>query len=394
MKSIRWPELTGILEEREGHLVSIYLSPLLGAESRQNSVQLEGLVRTAERRLQELGVPRSGIESLLAPAMALIEPAAEWGELGRGMAVLLSQSGARIWQLPIACHERCEVGKTFYILPLIEWLASEMDYYVLAVSQNQVRLLQGTGSEMEEVAVPGLPADRETALLVEDSERTLHAHVGRPQVPGRGDLLYHGHGGAPDVAKDEIEQYLRAIERAVAQFLVGRTEPLVFAGVDYLFPIYRRANTYSYLLPTPITGNPELWSPKELSDRSWPLVEPLVQARRDEVRTKYGDMISQGRTATGLEDVLPAAQAGAIDTLFIDPSVTRRGTFDSDAFAVRIDDSEGADSEDLINLAAVLVLRSSGAVELSSSDDIPGGDEASAVLRYPFTVPSESGQHR
>jgi hypothetical protein len=391
MNSVNWTDLKVALEEPDGYRVSIYLSPLMGSDARQNPAQLKALLRGAGDRLRALGVSRSDVEALLAPAMELIEPAATWGKLGRGMAVLLSHNGARIWQLPIECDERCDVGKNFYVLPLIESLAGDIAYFVLAVSQNQVRLLRGTRSEMEEVAVPGLPADRETAVLLEDTERTLHAHVGRAQVPGRGDLMYHGHGGAPDAAKDEIEQYLRAIARAVAKFMVGKADPLLFAGVDYLFPIYEQANTYPHLLPTPITGNPELWSPEELRERAWPLVEPLVQARRDAARTKYGNMTSQDRTATGFEDVLQAAQAGAVETLFIDPNITRRGTFDPDTFAIRVGDSTDADREDLINLAAVLVLRSCGAVDLSSADDIPGGSEISAVLRYPFAVPSGIG---
>ena len=248
-----------------------------GRRARQNSAQLKTLLRSADDQLRAYGVSRSDVQALLAPAKELIEPAASWGKLGRGMAVLLSQNSVRIWQLPIQCDERCEVGTNFYVLPLVESLTTDIAYFLLAVSQNQVRLLRNTRSETEDVAVPDLPADRETAVLLEDTEQTLNAHVGRTQVPGRGDLMYHGHGGAPDAAKDEIEQYLRAIERVVAQFMAGKTEPLLFAGVDYLFPIYEQANTYPHLVPTPITGNPELWSPKELRERAWPLVEPLVQ---------------------------------------------------------------------------------------------------------------------
>jgi hypothetical protein len=394
MDSLNWADLRRILDESDGTRVSIYLSPLIGAESRQNPAKLKALLRQAGERLGARGVRPSEVDELLAPATELVEQGATWGQFGRGMAVLLSQNGARTVQLPVPCDERCEVGANFFVLPLIEALAGDIVYFVLAVSQNQVRLFRGSRSEMEEVAVPGLPADRETAVLLEDTERTLQAHVGQSQVPGRGDLMYHGHGGAPDASKDEIEQYFRAIDRAVAQYLAGRREPLLFAGVDYLFPIYQEANTYANLVPELIPGNPELWSPKELLERAWPLIEPLGHAERDVARSKYGDMISKGRTAAGLEDVLPAAQAGAVETLFIDSRITRRGRFDPDSVAVQFDNSTNEGSEDLINLAAVLVLRSSGTVELAAADDIPGGCEAAAVLRYPFAVASGTGQRR
>jgi hypothetical protein len=200
--------------------------------------------------------------------------------------------------------------------------------------------------------------------------------------------MYHGHGGAADAAKDEIEEYLRAIDRAVTKYLGSRKDPLVFAGVDYLFPIYQQVNSYQHLMSTPVAGNPELWSMDELRDRAWSIVEGLVVARRAAERVRYGNRIAIGCTSDRLEDILVAAHAGAVETLFVDPSVKRLGVFSPESSAVRIDDVRQSDSEDLINLAAVLVLRAGGAVEPLQSGEIPGGGEIAAILRYPVMVSS------
>jgi hypothetical protein len=393
METLQRSDLPTLVEDHgEDYAVSIYLTPQVGADSRQNPVRLKNLLRSAEEKLLSMGMRSADAQQLLAPAINLVEPAADWGQFGRGIAVFAGQTGIHCFNVPNSCRERCEVAKTFYVMPLVQSLAEQRSYYVLAVSQNQVRLLHGIQNEMHEVEVAGLPLDRASSVLLEDREKTLQAHLGQSQVPGRGDLMYHGHGGAPDASKHEIAEFLRAIDRVVAKYLRDKTEPLLFAGVEFLFPKYQQANTYPRLLPTSITGNPELWSLDEFRQKAWPLVEPLIESRRLEELARYGNLISQERTADRLEDILVAADLGAIETLFVDPSVERRGVFTAGTSTVRIDDPPRPESEDLINLAAVLVLRSSGTVEPLASSDIPGDDEIAAILRYPFAVGSALAQ--
>jgi hypothetical protein len=168
-----------------------------------------------------------------------------------------------------------------------------------------------------------------------------------------------------------------------------RTAPLVFAGVDYLFPVYQQVNSYAHLLPNAIRGNPELWSADDLHQRAWPLIEPLLAKRREQDVARYGNWMPLGRSSDKVEEIILAAHLGAVETLFVDPSAELRGTFDSERHVVQIDpaDSEGRgphDSENLINVAANLVLRNSGAVDTPRPDRIPGGGPLAAIMRYPF----------
>ncbi|MEX0612330.1 MAG: hypothetical protein WD229_09425, partial [Pirellulales bacterium] len=264
-------------------------------------------------------------------------------------------------------------------------------YYVLAVSQNDVRFFRGTRGEMEHVTVPELPTSRDAAVPLDDADPGLQAHSARPYLGRTKEgMVFHGQGGAPDAAKPRIFEFFRAIDAALSPTLRLATEPLVFAGVDYLFPIYQEANTYQHLLPTPVTGNPELWSPDELRQRAWPLVESVVRERRECEVAKYGNRIPQGRSSDQLDEILIAADAGAIDTLFIDPAARRTGTFEPEQLRVDVDDRPQEEREDLINLAATLVLRNNGTVEPLATGDVPGGGVIAAVLRYVFPPARET----
>jgi len=384
MKTISTFELRPLADFSDGTCVSLYMPIATGVDSRQNPVRFENLLREAERKLANRKLGASAAQEFLAPARALLDRPEIWEGVGRGLAVLLAWDGLRIWQLPIACDQACVVGHNFYLLPLLASLAQETSYYVLAMSQNSVRLFRGSRSGIEQFDVPGLPLDLARALQYDEPEPALQAHSGQPQIAGKEGVVFHGQGGAVDAKKQELLAYFREVDRSLADVLRQQTDPLIFAGVDYLFPIYQSTNTYPNMLAANISGNPELWSPPDIQKRAWPLAKSAIDERRRAEMAKYWDCVSHDRTSNRIDDIIIAAHSGAVETLFIDPAVRKFGTFFPEAAAVHISDSFDEDAEDLINLAAILVLRSSGWVEIVESGNIPGGGAMAAVMRYVF----------
>jgi hypothetical protein len=390
MNVITWTDLRQLADAPGPLCISLYLPAHTGAESRQNPVRFKNLLREAEDRLAEREVGKPTAQDLLAPARRLLQDTAFWSERAHGLAVLIDQQGARIWHLPFACADTCVVGNHFHVMPLLAWLSQEATYHVLAVSQNNVRLFHGSRGDIEFVEVPGLPSNREQALGLDTPEPAQQAHSGEPHAPGKEGMVFHGQGGAVDESEQEIVAYFREIDRALEAFLHTPSEPLIFAGVDYLFPIYASVNTHPYLLATAIPGNPELLSPTALRERAWPLADSANRERRAGELAKYWNSVSQGRVMNQLDEIVVAAQAGAVGTLLVDVSATRYGSFFPEATKVNFRDHPSADAEDLVNLAAILVLRSSGWVEVLETDHVPGGGTLAAVLRYEFT-PADAG---
>jgi hypothetical protein len=338
---------------------------------------------------RKIGEP--AIQKMTVSARTLLDLPDLWRELSHGLAVFVSRDSLRAWPLPFTCEEICVVGRHVYLLPLLSWETGDAPYFVLAVSQNAVRLLQGTHARLEEVTLPDLPTDLTTALHYDTRQGTLQMHSGTPRQAGKEGVVFHGQGGEVDVAKQELTSYFRQIDRAVADYLQLRTEPLIFAGVDYLFPIYQAVNSYSNLASTPIAGNPELLTAPEILARAWPLVEAFVRDRNRAEADKFWNSVARGRTSNRTDEILAASQAGAIETLFVAPGARLPGKFSPETATVRLDDTPQFDSEDLVNLAATFVLRTSGRVETLPSGGVPGGGTMAAVMRYPFTpaiVPS------
>jgi release factor family 7 len=87
-------------------------------------------------------------------------------------------------RLPEEFGELVVVADRFHVKPLLTLLAAAHRFYVLALSQNQVRLLAGTPHGVREVELAGVPQSLREALKYDDLEKELGLHVAGRGGPG------------------------------------------------------------------------------------------------------------------------------------------------------------------------------------------------------------------
>jgi hypothetical protein len=288
----------------------------------------------------------------------------------------------RTFRVPIRFDELVVVAPSFHLKPLLALLTGDGLFYVLALSQNQVRLLAGTRDHLGEVELPDSPKSLADALRYDDPERQLQFHTGTPGAGGRRGAMFHGHGTGIDDAKENILRFCQQVDRAVARFIRDGAAPLVLASVDYLASIYRAASTYPSLLEAAVAGNPEGLRPDELHARAWPLVEPQFRRDRERAAARYRELTGTGRTSREVTEVVPAARDGRVDVLFVAVGVRIWGTFAPDARAVELGDEAPGRNEDLLNLAAIHTLLNRGTVYAVAPGEMPDGAPVAAVLRH------------
>jgi hypothetical protein len=114
------------------------------------------------------------------------------------------------------------------------------------------------------------------------------------------------------------------------------------------------------------------------------LVEPTLAARRAALLARYAKSVSADRASHDVDEILMAAEIGAVDVLFVDPAARLTGRYTSGNGRTHVDEQAQRNHHDLVDLAVGLVLRNSGAVETLAAADIPGGGPMAAILRYPF----------
>lgn len=177
-------------------------------------------------------------------------------------------------------------------------------------------------------------------------------------------------------------RYFRKIDRGLGEVLKGQEAPLVVAGVDYLLPIYREANTYPGLVEEGVTGNPEELTAEDLHERAWGVVEPRFSEARREAAERYAELAGTGRTSADPREVVPAAYYGRAETLFVASGVRRWGAFDPGNGEVDLHDEPEDGDGDLLDFAAVQTVLNGGTTYVTDPEEMPEGSEVACLLRY------------
>jgi hypothetical protein len=380
-------DLEALVAVTPGPCVSIYQpahrgGPDTRSHAQEDTIRFKNLLRDAEQRLLASGLSAREAESLLAPGRRLLDDPGFWQHQAEGLAVFLAPDGARTFRVPLAFDALVVVAPRFHIKPLLALLAGDGLFYVLALSQNDVRLFAGTRDHLGEVEAPGAPRSRAEALRYDDPERQLQYHTRAPAGGNRRSAVFHGHGVGIDDAKPNILRFFQQVDRAVAALIRDPSVPLVVAAVDYLLPIYREANTHPTLLAEGIPGNPERLRADELHARAWPLVEPHFTRARAAAAARYAGLQGTGKTMRDVREVVLAAWDGRVDVLFVALGVRTWGTFAPATRAVEVRAETPGQTEDLLNVAATHTILNRGTVYAVAAAEMPDAEPVAAVLRY------------
>jgi len=283
-------------------------------------------------------------------------------------------------------EEKTFVNSRFRVIPLLEYVQGNGRFYVLAVSQNDVRLMEGDKYSLSEVDVARLPKSLVDALNIDEFVRSVQFHtgaVGNREVLSHGGGMFHGHGGGDQgEKKDLLYEYFRRLDDALTSYFHDEIAPLVFAGVDYLFPIYKHCNHYNALLDAPVAGNPELWNGKQLHGPAWNIVRATFDAARRAAIEQYGSLAAHRQGSDNLFQVIEAAVIGRVGTLLVERGAEQPGVFDRETGQASLAEKHAPGSEDLLDYVAAKTLATSGAVYLLDRSEMPTDSPLAALYRY------------
>jgi hypothetical protein len=254
---------------------------------------------------------------------------------------------------------------------------------VLALSQNSVRLFQGTRFTVSPVALKGVPHNLAEAMRTHDRDEVLTFHT-RPTSGGSWGAIFGGHGVGIDDAKDDLRRYFKSIDRGLHEVLREERAPLILAAVEYLMPIYREASTYPHLLEKGIGGNPDRLSEKELHDRAWAVVEPHCQEALRRAIGLYHQVAGTGRTTSDEQRIIAAAYRGEVETVFVALGKHLWGILGPGTNEVSVHEQPELGDEDLLNFTALHTLRHGSTVYALRPEDMPGGKLLAAIYHLPL----------
>lgn len=356
--------------------VSLYLpTHRAGAEVEQDPIRFRNLLAAAERELTELEWRRGDIEELLDVANQLHGNGEWWSHQAAGLAVFIAPGVFRAFRAPIAFEELAVVSPRFHLRPLLPLITGDELFWVLALSQNAVRLFRGSRQAIMEVDIGQTPTSMAQALAHEDPERQLQVWTSGPAGAGH----FHGHGGGGEEDKATLERYFRAVDRGIGDILAGSVAPLVLAGVSYYGPIYRSVSKYPHIVEEILAGNAEDLSAVDLHERAWPLAHQRAAARRVAILDRYAQSHAAHRGVEGFSEVNAAADDGRVETLLL-PRRDHCWVSHDRAQALTIHNERAPGDIDLLDEVAWRVLDTGGDVVVMDDEDVPGA--IAAIVRY------------
>jgi hypothetical protein len=268
--------------------------------------------------------------------------------------------------------------------PLIPLVGDPDRYYILALDLNNSALYEASRFSIRKLEMEDTPTSMEEALQYDEFERYLQFHTRAPAGASGRQALFHGQGVGTDDAqkKKYILQFFHQLDRGVVGQLTGEEAPLVTIGVDYLTSIYKEANGYPRLMQEGIHKDPHSLSEQQLQELGLQVVEPLMEQQKKNVVEKFNNLKSDGKASSNVEEIIPAAHQGRIETLFVDRYKNAWGLFDPMKQQAVFHEEKKFGDRDLLDFAALNTLLKEGAVYVLEEKEMPAEEPLAAIFRY------------
>jgi hypothetical protein len=291
-----------------------------------------------------------------------------WRLQANSLAVLATPDALRTFRLANKLMPMVDVSDRFHLKPLLRAITFPQSAFVLALSENAVRLLEVSADLPPSIVkVEGLPRDAASAV----GKSTLNDSSPSGRI--------HGSEGQ----NVRFRQYARRVDAALRQVLAGRDLPLILAGTGRLPSIYRSVNSYPHLLEETIENSPDRMSEAELAQATRPILDATYQAELAKFRALFEARASDGRATSDLSDAARAATYGAIETLLVDIDVVVSGTVDEATGSISFAESADATSYGIVDEIAGRALAGGAQVLGVRKLDLPSDSALAAILRYP-----------
>lgn len=362
-------ELRELVAHRADACVSLYVETTpLTQDIEKSRIAFSNKVREARDQLEAIGFDKRRLAALLEQLDDLGADDEFWRFQANSLAVLATPDRIRTYRLANRLTPHAEVADRFYLKPLLRAVTFANAAYVLALSENAVRLVE-VFSDMApvEVRVPGLPSDAASAV----GKSTINDPTHDRRVAGR------------EGQKVRLAQYVRAVDAALRPVLAGQDLPLILAATQPLAAIFRSISSYPRLLPDGIEQSPDRLGEGELAAAARPVLD---KANADEIAAfheLYDRRASARRTTTDLSDAARAATFGAVEAMLVDIDSFVPGLVDEETGAITLAEEDDAVTYGVVDEIAGRAMTSGARVLAVRRDDIPGGGGLAAVLRFP-----------
>ncbi len=375
-------EFKELLRDREPPTVSIYApTSRTTSDWEAERLRFRAALDRAEELLRADYEPGAG-KGLLDEPRSLLNDQQFWLHQSDGLVAFCASGFFRLYRLPLDVPELVVVGPSFHTRPLIRYLQAPDRYWVLALSQKDVQLWEGTHTGLRQMSMEGVPQNLKEAVgqYMDYERETFHSSTG-----SGGRSAYHGHGEGMDSKEWELEAFVRKIDTGLGELMDPVAGPVVLAGVDEFHALYRSVSQLKNLASEGIQGNVSRMGADELHRKAWPIVQASVGSKIDEALQLWESAYRLKKAESDVSVSARLGVAGRIRLLMTERDRRLWGHFDRATGAIEMVREGGADpgnrAVDLLDELAETVILNGGNALAVPPERMPTNTGVATVLR-------------
>jgi len=364
----RFKELSEI---QAPYCISIYLPTIRVGDQGKNRLRFKNQLKAVKNELTALSLQEKEVKNIIEPARSLLDGIDFWNDLKDGLAVFIHDGKLDTLTSDHSFQPKVYVNDHLHLLQLSEEVGNRIEFHLLVLSGNSVKLYEGDNDQLQQIEIENrVPTSLEEAVGSDYEQKALQYRSGQGEAEGG---MYHGQGSGSDAeTKKEFRKFFHALDDWLnKQLPVIKKKPLIVAGDEHTFHLFREVTTYPLLFEEPLRGNHEKTADNALLEQSLALISANADKGLEEAKANFQELLIRGKSSSQLSQVIGAAYYGQVAELFVNESVELQGYFSPDTNEVTIHDSPEVSSVDLLNFAAIQTINQDGKAYLLNKDEMP-----------------------
>lgn len=305
-----------ILGEDASVRISLYMPTHRTApDNRQDVIRFKNLVN----QLEERGSFEKQVELL----RALERDQEFWIYNLDSIAVLIDDlNNMVIYRMTRSVKEYLEVGKRFYLKPLIRNYQSDEIYHALGLARDQFKLYKGNRYGFSEVEI-------------DDDDRLLTNVLGDRFTGGRLNVVshggsvgnFHGHGAKSEEVKVDTEKFFYYVDKYIREnYSLKEKKPLILIAPAEDQSLFRKISSNEYLVNSGVNRSYSSIDPNNLKEVLWQALEPIYNEKTEKLIKQYNIGINNNQAFNTIQETLEALVANRVSTLVLQADKFVTGT--------------------------------------------------------------------